>query len=373
MTEHHAPCRRPHPRRRPVDGAGHRHAAPVPARSLAARLFRPLVEARTWKATCRPLLNLPFGIAWFTIIVTGLSVGVGRCHTDRHPVLLLMLLFSRVISAVERARAGLLLDIDGRVALPVPLAPGGLWEQIKALIADGAAWKALASACSLFPLGIVTFVTAVVLWSVGLTGSVPAVRLGAAPGTSGLDLGVIERALGQFVTGVAGLIVLIVTPQVVRGMAAVDRALVRALLGPSGTVQLQQRVEELAVSRDASVDAAEAERRRIERDLHDGAQQRLVALAMDLGLAASGWSRRRSRRATPSSSTRPTTRQAGDHRAARARPRHPPGGARPTAGSTPRSRRSPPAARSRSTLRSTSANARRRPWRRRPTSWSPRR
>ena len=68
-------------------------------------------------------------------------------------------------------------------------------------------------------------------------------------------------------------------------MATLHGAIIRALLGPSGTAVLQQRVEQLSESREASVDAAEAERRRIERDLHDGAQQRLVALAMDLGLA----------------------------------------------------------------------------------------
>jgi signal transduction histidine kinase len=68
-------------------------------------------------------------------------------------------------------------------------------------------------------------------------------------------------------------------------MAVVNRNLVRGLCGPSGAAELQHRVEELSESREASVDAAEAERRRIERDLHDGAQQRLVALAMDLGLA----------------------------------------------------------------------------------------
>ena len=67
-------------------------------------------------------------------------------------------------------------------------------------------------------------------------------------------------------------------------MATAHGALALALLGPSQH-QLQARVEALQASRDRAVDSAEAERRRIERDLHDGAQQRLVALAMDLGMA----------------------------------------------------------------------------------------
>ena len=97
-----------------------------------------------------------------------------------------------------------------------------------------------------------------------------------------------------------------------------ERGLIRGLLSPSPDQLLAQRVEALTVSRDASVDGAAAELRRIERDLHDGAQQRLVALAMDLGLAkerlapatirraptnwSAGPTRRRSRRSSSSAS-----------------------------------------------------------------------
>ena len=61
--------------------------------------------------------------------------------------------------------------------------------------------------------------------------------------------------------------------------------MIEAFLSPGHEVQLKERVQQLQVSRDASVDSASAELRRIERDLHDGAQQRLVSLAMNLGLA----------------------------------------------------------------------------------------
>jgi len=63
-----------------------------------------------------------------------------------------------------------------------------------------------------------------------------------------------------------------------------DSGLIKGMLGGS-TAELRQRVETLTVSRDASVDIAETERRRIERDLHDGVQAQLVTLAMDLGMA----------------------------------------------------------------------------------------
>jgi signal transduction histidine kinase len=77
--------------------------------------------------------------------------------------------------------------------------------------------------------------------------------------------------------------VLLAAPQLTRGLAIADTALARRLLGPRR--DLAARVTELEISRERVVDAAEAERRRIERDLHDGAQQRLVALAMELGRA----------------------------------------------------------------------------------------
>ena len=73
-----------------------------------------------------------------------------------------------------------------------------------------------------------------------------------------------------------------VLPVVVRTMAAVDRILIESLLFPGA---LAERVRELEDDRGTVVDTAAADLRRIERDLHDGAQARLVALAMDLGMA----------------------------------------------------------------------------------------
>ncbi|MDA3646717.1 histidine kinase [Saccharopolyspora indica] len=69
------------------------------------------------------------------------------------------------------------------------------------------------------------------------------------------------------------------------GVAALDRALARRFLEPDPTERLQRRVEELAVTRADVVAAIREERRRIERDLHDGVQQRLVALGLLLGRA----------------------------------------------------------------------------------------
>jgi signal transduction histidine kinase len=82
------------------------------------------------------------------------------------------------------------------------------------------------------------------------------------------------------VTG-AGLLLIFVAPWVARGTARIDTATARFMLGPTRA----DEVRRLAASRAAAVSAADAERRRIERDLHDGTQQRLVSMAMRLGLA----------------------------------------------------------------------------------------
>src|SRR5215467_4725938 len=76
-----------------------------------------------------------------------------------------------------------------------------------------------------------------------------------------------------------------VAPGLARRVTRADERMARALLGPGRREELAQRVESLARSRADLVAAADAERRRIERDLHDGAQQRLVSLAMNLGMA----------------------------------------------------------------------------------------
>ena len=95
-------------------------------------------------------------------------------------------------------------------------------------------------------------------------------------GEGGLGARLLDVALG------AGL--LLGASWLARGAASADLALARALLQPPPAEVLARRVESLSASRAAAVEVADAERRRIERDLHDGAQQRLVSLAMNLGI-----------------------------------------------------------------------------------------
>jgi signal transduction histidine kinase len=85
-----------------------------------------------------------------------------------------------------------------------------------------------------------------------------------------------------------GVVLLFLNVQGIVGVAAIDRRLARRLLGPGDRELLRRRIAELSASRSDVVDAVDDERRRIERDLHDGVQQQLVALGVLLGRARRG-------------------------------------------------------------------------------------
>jgi signal transduction histidine kinase len=87
---------------------------------------------------------------------------------------------------------------------------------------------------------------------------------------------------------VGGIALLAAAPWLTAGVSALDVRAAQVLLGRSRAEELEYRVERLAETRAGVVDAADAERRRLERDLHDGTQQRLVSLAMRLGMARAG-------------------------------------------------------------------------------------
>jgi signal transduction histidine kinase len=113
----------------------------------------------------------------------------------------------------------------------------------------------------------------------------------ALPGGGAHLDGYLAHGTGAMAVSVlAGVLLLLAAPQVTRGLAIMDAAVGVLLLGSTDRAGLTARIGELETSRARVMDAAEAERRRIERDLHDGAQQRLVSLAMELGRAKAKFS-----------------------------------------------------------------------------------
>ena len=122
-------------------------------------------------------------------------------------------------------------------------------------------------------------------------------------GQSSPPPGILLRVLGipvdVYLTA-AGIVLLAAAPWLTAAVGALDARAARALLGPSRAEELEHRVEHLTQTRAGVVDAADAERRRLERDLHDGTQQRLVSLAMNLGMARAQTRPTRARRSRPS-------------------------------------------------------------------------
>jgi signal transduction histidine kinase len=187
---------------------------------------------------------------------------------------------------MERNRYAALLDVELRDPHP-PLPPGGWWRHLTARARTGSRWREIGYHLLRLPVGAVLYALTAVVWCGPLALIAMPFYVDHVPGGTAklwlLEIGSGAGAWVAFAAGVVGLVFL--APWLTVGLAAVDRKLGRWLLGPSASAELSQQVTNLEASRSAAVDSAEAERRRIERDLHDGAQQRLVALAMDLGQA----------------------------------------------------------------------------------------
>src|SRR6266540_3467277 len=110
----------------------------------------------------------------------------------------------------------------------------------------------------------------------------PDVRLDPVPVLTPFGPFRVATFAGTFAAFAAGIAMVLAAPWIARGATTLDRALMRGLLGPG---RLAQRVRDLEETRARAVDDTAALLRRLERDLHDGAQVRLAALAMNLGRA----------------------------------------------------------------------------------------
>ncbi|GAA3097217.1 sensor histidine kinase [Streptomyces rectiviolaceus] len=203
------------------------------------------------------------------------------------PLLALLAFAGIPVAAIERRRLRLIDPATPAAPTPhrTPEAPGiPAWFKLR--VKEQATWRELAY----------TVLLALVLWPLDLlvlacTIGAPALLIGA-PAQLALDGGEIRAAKLwlvsdyplAFATALLGLALLAPLLYPLGAYATARAALARLLLAPR-EVELAGQLAEVTRSRARLVDAFEAERRRIERDLHDGAQQRLVALTMTLGLA----------------------------------------------------------------------------------------
>ncbi|MDT8915849.1 sensor domain-containing protein [Amycolatopsis sp. PS_44_ISF1] len=206
------------------------HPLPTPARTIVYML-----------------LSFVLRLLQFILIVVGAVVGVGTVVVwIGFPILLATTAFVRWSGDVERRWARRMLRTPLTTVERLPLEGQSLTRRWLTRLTDPSTWRDLGYLLIAFPLAIV-----------------------------------------ELPVAIASIVLLPMAIWVTPWLGWLHGNFAMSLLGPNRTRTLEAKAEHLQASRGRGVGAAEAERRRIERDLHDGAQQRLVAVAMSLGRAKS--------------------------------------------------------------------------------------
>ncbi|MBU3865844.1 sensor domain-containing protein [Streptomyces sp. 4503] len=203
------------------------------------------------------------------------------------PLLVLAALSGIPVAWVERRRMRL---IDQSPAVDQHRAPAahGLWAWLTTRMREQATWRelghALLFAVLLWPVDALVVAVALLAPLSMVATPLLMCTVGGGQEVKVLKLWTVTTWPAAFAMAVLGVVLLGLCGYVLGVVAGARAALTRVLIA-SREADLDTRVVELTRSRLRLVDAFEAERRRIERDLHDGAQQRLVVLTMTLGLA----------------------------------------------------------------------------------------
>ena len=277
----------------------------APALVSGPDFFRAPYARATWHALAALAVgwiwHLSVGLVlWILVLVSaGLvaALGIGL------PALAAMLVAARRYGRAERARIARQTGVVIPQPPPLPPAPRGFCSRLPVPIRDNRAWAAtlyafvamlltsvffgLVTAAAAAALAAVAFVSvgrdsALADWS-GLPW--PATVVGALAGA--VVLVWVAAALAQY-----GSYLMVRLGATLLGPSGADVARARAAaaeretrVAEAAAHTAEERAAVLTESRTAAVSAADTERRRIERDLHDGAQQRLVALGVELGVA----------------------------------------------------------------------------------------
>jgi signal transduction histidine kinase len=234
---------------------------------------------------------------WVTVVLllAGLTISASVIGTVVGLVIITVALrFSRRLGSLHRRLLSRFLD--HQVEAPPRFQPGtGILNRVDRRLRDQAAWRVVwysliklpVSAVQLYAVALTAFglvtMAEPVIWVLFRNHSrgnlSPLVAVIPVPFGGVFD---IYSWPGTFPAAFAGLLCVVAAAWLARGINAGDRRLIRGLLGPSS---LTERVSELERTRALAVDDSAAALRRVERDLHDGAQMRLAALAMNLGMA----------------------------------------------------------------------------------------
>ena len=255
---------------------------------IRAFLLSPIHPA-TWYANGAVFLGLFTGSLAFALVVGLISSGVTTLLAVIGVVFIAAgIEASRVVARVERWRTAA--GEESR-PLPHPYRPlrGRSIDILRAEFLDEARWRDVLYVGINFPLALIEFLVVGAAWTVALVFLASGLWYDTmAAGTVAGWLGPLAdhgAAAVAFRTAL-GLAFLPVAASLSQLVMALHRGLVASLLCTSESRELRRQVEALQKSRSAVLDVEASELHRIERDLHDGAQQRLVMLNIDLGLAS---------------------------------------------------------------------------------------
>ncbi|MET9774236.1 sensor domain-containing protein [Streptomyces sp. NPDC006367] len=249
-----------------------------------------LLSAWPWRAVAYLVTGALAGAVTLVVLVAAVALGsVLAVVVVGLPLLVLTALVGIPVARAERHRLRLV-DRD-----PVPVRhrrqppATGPWPWLVTRLRERATWRelghALLHACVLWPVDALVVTTALALPLATVATPLLMATVGGGEEAKVLKQWTVTTWPGAFGAAALGLLLLALGGYALGLAAGARAALTRVLLGSPREADLDARVVELTRSRVRLVDAFEAERRRIERDLHDGAQQRLVALTMTLGLA----------------------------------------------------------------------------------------
>ncbi|MFF5178602.1 sensor histidine kinase [Micromonospora sp. NPDC000316] len=239
------------------------------------------------------LLGFPLALASFVVLVVGTAVGIGLVVTVIGlPILSGTLYAARGLADIERLRLPAVLRQPRiRPHYRLPEAGANAWRRIFVPIRDAQSWLDLAHGILRLIAAAGTFVVTAVWWAGAIAGSLYWAYDWALPRADGdgdtdlpqlLGLGDSTTARIGLHTAI-GVFFLITLPIVVRGSALLQASFAKAML--TGVAEMRDRITVLEEQKRAAVSAEASALRRLERDIHDGPQQRLVRLAMDLSRA----------------------------------------------------------------------------------------
>lgn len=212
-------------------------------RSRVPEVLSAPVSRRTWRAFGYLVFGLPISTVAFSYAVAMFSLGVSTLITVLGiPVLAVLLSSARGFGAFERARAAAFLDVH--VPGPVSVSPAGpgLWQRGTAKLRDGANWRGVLYMVGHFPWAVFSFCVAVPFCCAGWVMLTYPAWQWVFPAYTNLDGlqffgplfgrdNVVDTAAEIWFTAAVGLLLVAVFPWVVRGLAAIETALVRSLLG----------------------------------------------------------------------------------------------------------------------------------------------